>query len=508
MTMSQEAFNELLSELRAISDIRGALGLLLWDKRTYMPEKGTAVRSERIATLVGLATERATSETIGRLLEDAAPWVDQLPDGAFERGLHRVASRSYRKSKAIPIELQVEMSRTSNAAYLSWVKARKAADFSLFRDDLARIIELQKQAVDCLRPLFPDASEDYDILLDDYEEGLKTAEVTRVFDQLKAATPALLKRVTGTDGWETREAAVHGHFPAATQEALVRDVLKTVGFTDDAFNLAETTHPFESSMSINDVRITTKYEEDFFNPCIFGCLHEFGHGLYEHQINPDYDRTPVARGVSMAWHESQSRMLENFVGRGRPFWSWATPKVQAAFPDAFGAMSADDMYRAVNAMGPSLIRIEADELTYNLHIILRFELERDLFGGSLTIDDLPEAWNAKVKAYLGLDVSDASQGVLQDVHWSQGSFGYFPTYALGNVVAAMLWQRMQAEMPGMEEEFARGEFGSYRQWLQEHIHTFGSMYSPNDLRQKVFGAPGLDAQPLIDYLTAKVGELY
>lgn len=505
--MSKETFDQLLSRVQTISDIGGAAALLGWDQRTHMPARGAAVRSERLATLVTLAHEMMTSDETGELISESESFAMEQGEETFEGALWRMVKRRYDKTKLVPTELSAAMQRATSDGYIAWAKARSASDYSQFQGALQHNIDLTKETVDALRRYFPDAEEDYDILLDDYEEGMKTSEIVRVFDELKDATRGLVTKVA-EKGNDDRDAMLHGHFPAAAQEKLTRIVVEQLGFTDDAYNLATTTHPFESSMAINDIRITTKFEENFFNPSFFGTMHEFGHGLYEHQISEEYERTPLARGVSMAWHESQSRMMENLVGRGRPFWDWAMPKVRDVFPDQFDGVSPDGMYRAVNAMGPSYIRIEADELTYNLHIILRFELERELLSGAVTTNDLPEAWNAKFKEYFGIEVPNDAQGVLQDVHWSQGSIGYFPTYALGNVLSAMLWQRINAEMPSLEQDIASGEFANLRKWLRDNIHQHGSFYQPMDLLEKVLGVRQLDAQPLIAYLTKKVDELY
>ncbi len=505
--MSKESYDQLLQRTQTLSDIMGAGALLGWDQRTHMPANGAAVRAERLATLVSIAHDMMTSDEMGELIEQAQPYADEQGPASFEGALLRVVKRRFDKMSLIPKELSVERQRASSTGYVAWHKARAASDYMQFRDALQHNISLTRDVADAQRGYFPDAEEDYDILLDDYEQGMKTSDVSRVFDDLKVATKELLGKVVAS-GQNDRDKVLHGTFPAEKQRQLVTTVVHQLGYTDDSFDLAETLHPFESSMAINDVRITTKYDESYFNPSFFGTMHEFGHGLYEHQISEAFERTPLARGVSMAWHESQSRMMENLVGRGRPFWSWAAPEVEKTFPEQFAGMSADDMYRAVNAMGPSLIRIEADELTYNMHIIIRFELERELLAGTVTTDDLPEAWHAKFREYLGVDVPNDAQGVLQDVHWSQGSFGYFPTYALGNVLGAMLWEKINVELPSLQDEIAKGELGSLREWLGENIHRHGSFYTPNDLLDRVLGVRALDAQPLVRYLTAKVDELY
>ncbi|HWV25204.1 MAG TPA: carboxypeptidase M32 [Thermomicrobiales bacterium] len=503
--MSQETFDQLLRRIHQVNDLIGATSLLGWDQQALMPQRGAAVRGERLATLAGLAHSIFTSDETGELLDKASDFANGQGDDSFEASLWRIVKRNYDKQKRIPTQLAEERERAANAGYEAWHTARAAADFSQFEAAMSRNLELTLEVVRIQKDAMG-AEDDYDVLLDDYEPGMKASDVDRVFDRLKEATRPLVQLVA--ERGDDREQLVHGHFPKAAQEDLSFTIARQIGFTDDAWRLDVSPHPFTSSMAINDIRITTKYVEDFLNPSLFATMHEFGHGLYEHQVAESLERTPLARGASMMWHESQSRMWENLVGRGRPFWTWAMPKVQEAFPDQFANVTADDMHRAVNTMGPSLIRIEADELTYNLHIILRYELERAMLAGEVAVSDLPEAWNAKVKDYLGLDVPNDAEGVLQDVHWGSGSIGYFPTYALGNVLAAMLWSRISSELPNLTDDFARGEFASLRTWLGENIHQHGSKYMPMDLLDKVLGVRQLDAEPLIDYLTAKVNDLY
>lgn len=505
--MTKEKFDALFARTQTIMDLNGIGGVAGWDMQTHMPPKGAAVRGERLATLTSIVHEMITDKDLGELIAASEDYARAQGEESFEFANWREADRQYKKATVIPTEMAAEISRAGSQGHVAWMDARKNNDYASFKPFLQKNIELVHKVVELSRPLFPDVEDDYDILLDDYEHGMKTSDVAEVFDVFKAGAKPLVEKVVAHAG-DGRDAATFGHFPKATQDALVREVAKQVGFNDDEWDLTTTAHPFEHSMSIHDIRITTKYDESFFNPSFFGTLHEFGHGLYENQIDDKYERTILGHGVSLAWHESQSRSLENLVGRSLPFWTWAAPVVQKHFPEQFAGMSAEDMYRAVNVMGPSLIRIEADELTYNYHIIIRFELERALLSGEVTVDTLPEAWNAKYKEYLGVDVPSDSDGVLQDVHWSGGSFGYFSTYALGNMLGAMLWKRVTAELPGLENEFAAGEFGSLRAWLRENVHQYGSHYTPNDLLFKVLGTRKLDAQPQLDYLTAKVNELY
>ncbi|MDQ3657300.1 MAG: carboxypeptidase M32, partial [Chloroflexota bacterium] len=419
----------------------------------------------------------------------------------------RVARRDYQKIRLVPTELKVALMNASNEGYSAWVEARGASDFSKLQPYLETHVTLHKEMIRHVRQADDSFDEDYDVLLNDYEPGLKSSEVTRVLDELKSATIPLVDRVRERadrvdDSW------VHGDFPVDVQEPAVLKVVHQLGFTDDAWRLDVTQHPFASSPGIDDIRITTRYHDDFLNPAWFGTMHEFGHGLYEHGVSKTLERTPLARGASMAFHESQSRMWENLIGRGRPFWNWGLPVLKEAYPEKYAGATEDDIYRAVNKLEPSLIRVEADELTYNLHIILRFEIERDLFSGKIEVADLPEVWNANVKKYLGLDVPNDAEGVLQDVHWGLGMFGYFSTYALGNVVSLQLWDRIRRDLPSLDEQTASGEFAELRSWLKENIHQHGRKYRPGELLNRVVGTERFEAAPLIRYLTAKVDDLY
>lgn len=498
---------QLKDRLGEISDINGALALLGWDQRTIMPHGGAHVRASRLATLGKISHELFVADETGELLERLDDYEKSLPFDSDDASLIRVTRRDYRKAKVLPAELLVEFSLATSAGYQAWVEARAASDYAKLQPALERIVGLKRQQITLFREALPDVDDDYDILLDDFESGLKALEVTRVFDLVREATVPLVERVR-QDPDRVDDSLVHGTFPIDQQRSLVTTLAKQLGFTDEAWRLDPTQHPFASSMGTQDIRITTRYYEDFLNPALFGTMHEFGHGLYEHGVSEDLERTPLRRGASMAFHESQSRMWENLIGRGRPFWEYGFPLLKNAFPDQFASADAYAIYRAVNKLGPSLIRVEADELTYNLHIIIRYELERDIFSGTVTLSDLPDAWNAKLRQYLGIDVPDDAHGVLQDVHWGSGLFGYFPTYALGNVVSLQLWERITQDLPDLDRNVAEGNFGPLREWLAHNIHRHGRKFTPNELLKRVVGVDQFDPQPLIRYLTAKVDHLY
>ncbi len=506
-TEATTAVADLRQHLATINDLHGASAVLGWDERTKMPPGGTDVRSERLATLGRLAHEMFVSEGTARLLEDAERDLPGLSDDSDDAALIRYARRKFDRSQAISPDLMAESIRASTQGYAVWIKARQDDDFQAFLPALERIVEVNRRFIDAFRAVQPDAEEDYDLLLEEFEPGITSQEIAEAFSALRDRTIPLVDQVRDNAS-RVDDARLHGSFPVEAQEHLSKVVLDRLGFDANHWRLDETHHPFASPMATTDIRITTRYMPDFFNAALFGSMHEFGHGLYERQVSPTLERTPLARGTSMAWHESQSRMWENLVGRGRPFWDWAIGPVSDAFPDAFGDQTAEDMYRAVNKLQPSLIRVEADELTYNLHIILRFELEREILAGTVALKDLSDAWNQRMHDYLGIEVPNDADGVLQDVHWSSGLFGYFPTYALGNVLSLQLWDRITNEIPGLDDNIRAGEFAPLRAWLAEHVHCHGSKYLPKDLMERVLGTRKLDPGPLADYLERKVDTLY
>ena len=413
----------------------------------------------------------------------------------------RVVRRDYDKLVRVPPELTAELSRISAVAVPVWEEARKKSDWAMFQPYLEKVIELRQQYVQC----FPPADEDYDLLLDDFEPGMKTAEVRAVFDELKEGLVPLIAEIAERDG------AVDDSCLRATSRSMRRSrsrarSSRTSASRTDSWRLDETVHPFATRSGMDDIRLTTKHHEDNMHS-IFSSMHEFGHGIYEYGGDRAFARTPLARGASLALHESQSRMWENLVGRSRPFWQHYFPLVQDAFSSQLNGIDAEGFYRAVNRVKPSLIRIEADEATYNLHIILRFELEQEMITGRLAAADVPEAWDAKMMEYLGIEVPDVADGALQDTHWAGGSIGYFSTYALGNVASAQLWERISEDIPDVYEQIGRGEFTPLREWLREHVHQHGRKYMPQELLKRVTGS-SLDPQPLLAYLRRKLGEIY
>ncbi len=488
---------ELRERLAELSDLAAAGGLLGWDQQTMMPERAGAQRAEQLATLGRLIHERFTDDAIGRLLDGASP-----PSGSVDEALVRVTRRDWEKARRVPSQLAADLARAGALGHQAWVDAREHSDFAAFLPFLARNVELKLRYVDC----FEGFDDPYDVLLDDYEEGMTSAEVDALFGELRAALVPLIAAIAARA--DAVDAAVlHGDFPVARQRELVGRVLRRLGWDEGGWRLDEAAHPFATSFGPGDVRLTTRFDPGYVGMALYGAIHEFGHGLYESQVDPALARTPLGEGVSLGVHESQSRLWENVVGRGRPFVGWLHGELAAAFPERFGGVDADALYRAVNRVQPSLIRVEADEATYGLHVILRFELERAMVGETLALADLPEAWNARMQEYLGVQVPDDAHGVLQDVHWAGGDIGYFATYALGNLIGAQLWERARAELPGLDAALAAGDGAPLRDWLREHVHRFGRTLAPRELVAQATGGP-IRVQPFVDYLNGKLRPLY
>lgn len=497
-------YQELKRRLAEIHDLQKMAWVLGWDQRVNMPAKGAAVRAEQLATLQRVAHEKFATPEMGRLIDGLRAYEESLPYDSDEASLIRVARRDWEKATKVPGELRAEMARTSALANPAWVEARRQRDFGLFLPHLQKQIDLRHRYVEC----FDDGqlTSPYDVLLDDYEPGMTTAEVKQLFDDLKVGLVPLIAAIAAK-GMDIDDTFLHQPYPADKQREICVHLLEHFGFHEDSWRLDPTVHPFASNSCTTDIRITTRYYDDFLNPALFGSLHECGHGLYENGVSPTLERTPLCRGASLGIHESQSRLWENLVGRSRPFWQHFFPRLQATFPTALQGVDVEKFYRAINKVQPSLIRVEADEATYNLHIIVRFELEQEMMNGQLALKEVPAAWNARMKAYLGVDVPDDGQGVLQDIHWSGGMVGYFPTYSLGNIVSCQIWDKVLAAMPDIYEQFGRGEFMPLREWLRANIHQHGRKFMPKELMLKVVGQP-INVGPYVKYLQTKLGEIY
>jgi carboxypeptidase Taq len=489
----------LRERLAEVWDISKSASILAWDQQTKMPARGAAGRAEQLATLGRIAHEKFTDAEVGRLLEQLQGFEEAHPYDSVEASLIRVTRRDWEKARRVPSELRAELTRSSSLALPVWAQARQDSDFATFLPHLRHAMELRHRYIDC----FDVVDEPYDILLDDFERGMKAADVRQVFDRLKAEQVPLVAEVAAHAA-EIRRPT--GEFPVERQNAFELEVLARFGYDPDAWRIDETIHPFASGGGPDDIRLTTRHFADSLDG-MWATMHEFGHGLYEHQVSRELDRTPLSRGVSLGVHESQSRMWENLVGRSLPFWKFFYPRLRESFPEQLGGFELDDWFRYVNRVEPSWIRVEADEATYNLHIIVRFELEQEILSGAVALEELPEAWNARFADYLGLDVPDDRRGILQDMHWAGGHIGYFPTYALGNVISAQLWERIREELPDLDDQFEQGEFGGLREWLRDNLHAQGRKFTPVETLERVVGGP-IDPEPYLRYLREKLGGIY
>ena len=494
----EQRFADLKTRLAEIHDLRRAQEILFWDQVVMMPPGGGVVRGAQVTTLDRIAHDKFTSSEIGTLLDALAGYEDQLDYDSDEASLIRTTRRDWKKARRVPTELAAKMTGAAVEAHDVWAKAREESDYALFLPHLERAVDLKRRYIEC----FEGYDEPYDVLLDDFEPGMKTAEVRAVFDELKAELVPLIAEVGSVDG---DDAFMEGPWHIDAQHAYSLKIIERFGYDPSFARLDLTVHPFAASSGTQDIRLTTRYNDDDINS-IWTAMHECGHGLYEHGVSPSLERTPLCHGVSYALHESQSRLWENIVGRSREFWNHFYPSFQEAFPEAVGDVDQERFYRAVNRVKPSHIRVDADEATYNLHIILRFELEQEIIAGTIDLKELPEVWNARFEEYLGIPVPNDSLGVLQDVHWSGGGFGYFSTYSLGNIISVQIWEKALSEIPDLPEQFEQGDFGQLHEWLRTRLYAHGRKFTPQETLERVVGGP-IDAAPYVRYLKEKLGAL-
>lgn len=504
MPNPKELYSELISRVRKAALLSSCEHVLGWDRETYMPVGGNEHRADQLSLLAGVAHEWSTAAEIGDLLEQLSD--SELAENADSdeavniRQLHR----TYKRSCKLPGRLVEELSKVTALAQQHWVEARSSGNYAKFAPWLQQIVDLKREEAAAVG--FPEGGEAYDALLDEYEPGATAAEVAKVFTALRQQIVPLLDDIRGATK-KPDSSILTRHYPEPAQEAFAKAAAAAIGFDFTKGRLDVTTHPFCSGFGPGDCRLTTRYDENFFSSAFFGTLHEAGHGMYEQGLKTDAFGTPMGTSVSLGIHESQSRMWENLVGRSRQFWEHFYPKATTHFPDALGSTSLDDFHFAINEVSPSFIRVEADEVTYNLHIMLRFDLERDLINGNLQPKDLPSAWNERFTSDFGMTPSTHAEGCLQDIHWSAGLIGYFPTYALGNMYAAQLYQHAQEAIPDLQQQITEGQFGDLLKWLRENVHQHGQRFPAPRLVQVVTGK-SLSDGPLVQQLNERFRPLY
>jgi carboxypeptidase Taq len=498
----EETIASLKTLLAEVADVERAGAVLSWDQEVHMPPGGGAARAEAMATLGRIAHEMATSDEIGRLLEELGPWAEAQDPEGDDAAIVRVARRDFEKNTKIPSQLVAELSRTCSRANEAWKEALRSSDYESFRPHLEAVLDLVRQKADALG--WEECR--YDALLDLFEPEMKTAQVARVFRDLKTELVPFVRDVLAR-GDRVDDAILRLEYDEDRQWAFGEEVVRKLGYDFETGRQDRSTHPFTTSFSPSDVRITTRLDRRQFRTMLFGTIHEAGHAMYEQGLPVELDRTPLCRATSLGIHESQSRLWENQVGRGLPFWRHFFPRLQEVFPENLGGVSLEEFHRAINRAEASPVRVEADEVTYNLHVMLRFEIENEMLEGNVDLKDLPDLWNTKMAESLGIVPENDSLGVLQDIHWSWGMIGYFPTYTLGTLVSAQLWETALEAIPEIPARMEEGDFSPLLEWLRANIHRHGSRYVPAELVKRVTGSD-LDAGPFLRYLTTKYGEIY
>ena len=497
----EEKLNELKSIMSTLTDLGHASAVLSWDQETYMPAGGFGSRGSALATLAQMQQEMFTDEKVGKLIEDLEPWAAEQDPDSDDARLIDVARRGYDKAVKVPSKMVAERAKLTTDANAAWREARQESDYSIFEPHMEKIVDFVQRYADLFKPY----DHAYDVLLDDYEPKMKTADVKKIFDGIRPQQVELIEKIAKAK--QVDDSVILKHYPEAEQVEMGEELAKAIGYDFKRGRQDPTHHPFSTNLGYGDQRITYRADENFFNTYIFSIMHEAGHAMYEQGIPERLSRTVLYGGTSLAIHESQSRLWENLVGRSKSFWQWYYPTLQKRFSSQTSGVSMEEFYKAVNKVEPSLIRVEADEATYNLHIMLRMEIEIGLLEGTIQVSELPQIWNDRFESYLGIRPQNDAEGVLQDVHWSFGLFGYFSTYALGNLVSAQLWEKIVEDIPDVDDQMASGKFDELHGWLIDKVYQHGSKFYPQDLVQRITGSK-IDGTPYIKYLNKKFGDIY
>ena len=498
MEKELKEFKQLLAE---ITDLSRANALLGWDQQVYMPGGGAEDRGNILETLATIQHNKFVSKEMGDLVGKLLPYVDTLDPESDDACLIKRVAHNFDKETKVSMKWVGEFARVTTIAQGVWQEAKHKNDFKVFQPHLEKIVELRKEYAEFFKPY----DHVYDPLLDDFEPGLKTKEVKEIFGKLRPQQVELLKAIAAKP--EIDDSFLHVPYEEQGQWDFGVDVVTRFGYDWNRGRQDKSVHPFTTSFGIDDVRITTRFDPERAASALFSTMHEGGHAMYEQGVSASLRRTPLTTGASMAVHESQSRMWENLVGRSKAFWKFFYPRLVAIFPQQLKNVSLETFYRGINKVESSLIRVEADEATYNLHVMLRLELEIALLEGTVNVKDLPQAWNARMKEYLGVVPTTDTLGVLQDVHWSGGMLGYFPTYALGNLVSVQLWEKINQDIPDLDDQIEHGKFDALLGWLRKNIHQHGAKFEPQVLVKKVTGST-ITPEPYMRYLTKKYTEIY
>ena len=494
------AFERLREACGIIRDLEHTAALLDWDQQTFMPVNAEPDRVAQLTTIAGIIHEKKTAPDFAVLLDQAEAECHDRPADSVEACLIRRLRRDFEKQSKVPVALVKQLAEASAQAHGAWEEARKTSRFTLFAPHLERLLDLRRQYA----ALFAPYDSIYDPLLDNFEEGFTAKRLDALFDDLRQKLVPLLRRIIASQPAAECPKAV---YPAVKQLAFTDEILHTLGYDFTRGRQDQSAHPFTTGFGLNDVRITTRIFPEMPLSALLSSIHECGHALYEQGISRELDRTPLADGASFGFHESQSRLWENLVGRSRAFWEYCFPVFRKYFPEQLKDASADLIWRAVNHVEASLIRTESDEVTYNLHIMLRYEMEKELLSGKLTVKDAPAAWNAKSKELLGVEPSNDAEGILQDIHWSMGEFGYFPTYALGNLLAAQTWCAAEEQIPDLEREIAKGNFRPLLDFLRSRIHVLGARFTPTETLRRSLNAAEIDPDCFIRLLEKKYSQI-
>ena len=493
----QNSYSEFLRLWGIVHDLEHSSAVLQWDQETGMPAKGAAARGKLLATIAGVRHDKMVATEFAESLARAQ---EEVAADSLEAAQLKAAKVEIEREVKIPAKLAIALAEAESTGLVAWQQARAEADFSKFQQELELLVRLNREKAAALA----DGGNAYDAMLNLYEPGTTEAELVPMFGELREVLAPVIRAVK--EQAPADESPAQGHFAPAAQESFCKMIAAQMGYDFEAGRLDKTTHPFCTTFGQGDVRITWRWQEDDIRPAMYGVMHEAGHGLYEQGLPAEWARTPLWKASGLGMHESQSRLWENMVGRSEAFWQWAMPHFQQAFPEKAG-LKPEQMFPALNTCKPSLIRVEADEATYNLHVTVRFEIERQLFADAVDVCDLPELWDQTYEDLLGVRAASIRDGVLQDIHWAMGAFGYFPTYSIGNLVCAQLFEQASTDLSDLEQQIAKGEFEPLLHWLRTNIHQHGRRYSTKELVEKATAKP-LSAQPLLRHLTGLAERVY